>query len=220
MTHAYEETYLDDAINNLGEMIDYAVCDCKYEADEFFAFFLSSGIAKEFEQGNPKYVAGMSGVELASEVIYRVYGKYLSVPATQAVDKSPEFWSGWILAYYQWFSGNRFSHIHAVLKIADILELYPTLHEADISKFVNIANCRMAHHWQNGETALAYTRKLKGMPQRELAEKSGVALRMIQLYEQRQNNINKAQVSTLLAVAKVLHCEIEDLMEPTVQAEA
>ena len=54
MTNAYNELYLDDAMQNLGDMIDYAVCDLGFEPDEFFGWFISSGIASRFERGNPK----------------------------------------------------------------------------------------------------------------------------------------------------------------------
>lgn len=36
---------------------------------------------------------------------------------------------------------------------------------------------------------------------------------MIQLYEQKQNDISKAQVNIVLNLAKVLGCEVEDLIE-------
>lgn len=44
----------------------------------------------------------------------------------------------------------------------------------------------------------------------------GAALRMIQLYVQKQNDINKAQAGTLLSLAKTLGCEMQDLMERSV----
>ena len=62
-------------------------------------------------------------------------------------------------------------------------------------------------------TTLARLRKARGLSQKELAEASGVALRMIQLYEQRQNDINKAQASSLQSLAHALGCRIEDLFE-------
>ena len=71
MIRAYEETYLNDAMNNLGDMFDYALCDLGYEPEAFFSEFLISGVAECFENGNPKYVAGLSGPELAVEVISR-----------------------------------------------------------------------------------------------------------------------------------------------------
>ena len=36
MTHAYSKSYLDDAMQNLGDMLDYAIVDCGYASDEFF----------------------------------------------------------------------------------------------------------------------------------------------------------------------------------------
>ena len=43
--------------------------------------------------------------------------------------------------------------------------------------------------------------------------RSGVSLRSIQMYEQRQKNINKARVESLYKISKVLGCTIEDLIE-------
>ena len=72
MMHAYPETYLNDAMNNLGNMFDYGLVDLHYDPERFYEQFLTSGVAKQFEQGNPKYVAGLSGPELAIEVIYQM----------------------------------------------------------------------------------------------------------------------------------------------------
>ncbi len=44
----------------------------------------------------------------------------------------------------------------------------------------------------------------------QLADASGVALRMVQLYEQRQNDLSKAQVGVVISLAKALGCEVED----------
>lgn len=75
MIHAYEETYLNDAMNNLGDMLDYAINDLGYDLEAFYSQFLISGVAESFAKGNPKYIAGLSGIELASEVIYRTENK-------------------------------------------------------------------------------------------------------------------------------------------------
>ena len=69
MTPAYEEMYLNDAMRAMGEMLDYAVHDCGCSGDLFFTQFLSSGVAEQFERGNPKFVGGMSGVERAREAV-------------------------------------------------------------------------------------------------------------------------------------------------------
>jgi len=214
MTHAYEETYLDDAMNNLGDMLDYAVNDCGLEAEEFFGHFIVSGVAEAFERGNPKYVAGLSGPELASEVMYRTDRFRLDIPSAENIDKSPEYWVGWILAYYQWYSMRRFSDMQKNgLTISRVLSLYPTLHEADISKFVSVADKIIKQNMTVGISNLQRIRKASGMTQKELAGASGAALRMIQLYEQRKHDINKAQAMTLTKIAHVLGCTVEDLLE-------
>jgi transcriptional regulator with XRE-family HTH domain len=49
--------------------------------------------------------------------------------------------------------------------------------------------------------------------QAELAKLSGASIRSIQMYEQRNKDINKASVETVLRMATVLGCTIEDLIE-------
>ena len=57
-----------------------------------------------------------------------------------------------------------------------------------------------------------------GCSQAELARLPGVSLRSIQMYEQRNKNINKASVETAHRLAKVLGCRVEDLMEYSLNA--
>ena len=63
------------------------------------------------------------------------------------------------------------------------------------------------------ETNLAKFRKNAGLSQRKLAEYSNVSLRSIQLYEQRQLDINSAEAIKLYQISKVLGCNMEDLLE-------
>ena len=91
--------------------------------------------------------------------------------------------------------------------------MYPTLHEADINKFVSVAEEVFAERKKKSETNLSRLRKAHGLSQRELAETSSVALRMIQLYEQKKNDMNKAQAASLQNLARALGCRIEDLFE-------
>lgn len=63
------------------------------------------------------------------------------------------------------------------------------------------------------ETNLKQLRKRAGLGQSELAEASGVPLRTIQQYEQRQKSINKAQAQYLIMLARALYCNAEDLIE-------
>ena len=51
------------------------------------------------------------------------------------------------------------------------------------------------------------------MSQSDLAKYSNVSLRPIQLYEQRQLDINSAEAIKLYQISKVLGCNMEDLLE-------
>lgn len=203
--------YLDDAMRNLGEAFDYAVNCCGIELEHFFWLFVTGGIADQFGAGVPKYVSGMSGTELVCEIVSRS-GMKMQMPESQIeYQYSPEYWCGWILAYYQWFTGKKFKNIGKKVTMQEILKLYPTLHEASEDKFVDTIN-QMIQRKEN-TTQLQKLRKAVGYSQKTLSEKSGVTLRMIQQYEQRARDINKASGIHLLALARTLGCKIEDLME-------
>lgn len=211
MKHAYNEGYLDDAMENMGEMVDYAVNVCHMDIEEFWKLFLASGWAEEFEKGSPKAVCGMSGTEMVYEVFDKSGMSGLDFPIQIEYARSREYWSGWILAYYQWLTGKSFKDIHKALNMKEIQRLYPTLHEASEDKFVEVADRIIAEH--TASTKLQQLRKNSGYSQSELAERSGVSKRMIQQYEIGAKDINKAAGATLFAMARVLGCEVEDLIE-------
>ncbi len=211
MIHAYDNQYLDDAMKCLGEAIDYAVNSCQMNMDRFLDLFIGTGYAEQFASGVPKYVSGISGTELVMDVLIKS-GTDINFPQAQIdYDYSPQYWCGWILAYYQWYTGRNFKDIQKHIAMQEIEKLYPTLHEASEKKFVDTVN-RMIRK-KNPPTRLQTQRKISGYSQRELAEKVGVNLRTLQQYEIRAKDINKAAGATLLALSKVLGCRVEDLLE-------
>jgi DNA-binding transcriptional regulator YiaG len=211
MTHAYNEKYLSNAVSVFSEMIDYAVNDLKIDGDEFLRMFIISGAAKQFERGNPRYVAGRSGIEIANEVIEKVKDERPSAESSFKESKTPEYWAGWALSQYQWETAKPFEAILRYLTFATIVKMYPVLHEADITKFIEVADSVAAK--QNAPTNLKRIRSAAGITQDKLAAESGVSLRSIQMYEQRNKDINKAQAISLTRIAHVLGCETEDLLE-------
>ena len=211
MTHAYSELYLSDAKKSLATMFDYAVHDCNYEIDWVVEIFLKSGYAKRFETGNPSVIGGMSGVELTRNIVYTVYNEDLVIEAVQPIDKSPEYWAGWALADYQWYSGYRFKDIFEKISMSEIVNMYHLFHEMDIRHFYDAMDKRMSQ--QTRDTNLKKIREASGLSQNELAKKSGVSLRSIQMYEQRRNNINNAQYNVLKAITDVLGCKVEEVLE-------
>ena len=211
MIHAYDNQYLDDAMKCLGEAMDYAANSCQMDMDQFLELFIGTGFSEQFAIGVPKYVSGVSGTELVMDVLTKAGIDIEFPPAQTDYDYSPQYWCGWILAYYQWYSGRSFKEIQKHITMQQIEKLYPTLHEASEKKFVDTVN-RMIRK-KNPPTRLQAQRKISGYSQRELAEKVGVNLRTLQQYEIRAKDINKAAAVTLLALAKVLGCRVEDLLE-------
>lgn len=63
------------------------------------------------------------------------------------------------------------------------------------------------------ETNLKQYRTQIGLSQSALAKISGVPLRTIQQYEQRQKNINKANVESIQRLSSSLCCKPSELME-------
>ena len=206
---AYDEEYLPLAQRVMGDMLDYAVNTLDFELNDFYTMFLISGMAAQFEMGNPAFTAGKNGCEVAKEVL-SLSG--LPVPDTEDVmylDKTPEYWTGWVLAYYQWHSVKTFKRIQRVIPVAEVCSMYNPLHEADIRMFVEIVDKRMEE--DRKQSRLKRLRAYARLSQRELADQSGVPLRQIQLFEQGERDISKTQAQTLQKLARALHVPSETL---------
>ena len=211
MIHAYDKIYLDKARTALGRMLDFAVYDLKYDIEDFFALFITSGIAARFEKGDYSVIVGMSGVELAYKVLELTKGEENRIKPQYSADRSEEYWAGWALAYYQWDTALSFEEIVRAVPMKRIVQMYSPYHEMDIRQFCDKMNER--YRTAQPETNLKALRQRSGLSQRELSEQSSVPLRTIQQYEQRQKSINKAQAEYLFMLARSLCCEIEDLLE-------
>lgn len=212
MMHAYDKLYLEVARTSLGRMLDFAVYELKYDLTAFFDMFIISGVAHRFGQGDCNILAGMSGIELAYLVLEKTVADYERVEPRFTAERSPEYWTGWALAYYQWYTGISFAAIVSLVPVADIRALYRPYHEMDIRHFTDRMNELCTQHKR--ETNLKRFRLSAGLTQKELAAKSGISVRTIQQFEQRQKDINKAQINKLLPLSRALYCEIESLLEP------
>ena len=211
MMRAYQEIYLSKAQSLLGDAFDYAVNNCGISGNDFVKMFIVSPVSKRIENGEPAFLAGKSGIEIVRGIVAETKGQEIQIESQEHFGRSVEYWIGWAVAYYQWYSDRKYSDIFKVISFADLQKMYYTLHEADITKFVDIVDSRMKEYFP--ETNLKRIRKAYGCTQSELSELSGVSLRSIQMYEQRNKNINKASVDTMYRLAKVLGCTIEDLLE-------
>ncbi|MBR1837139.1 MAG: helix-turn-helix transcriptional regulator [Kiritimatiellae bacterium] len=210
---AYPETYLDDAMRTLGEAVDWAARVRGIAPARFLAAFSASGVADAFGAGVPKFVAGLSGAGLAREVLRRAGEPEAAGDVDGRCDidgETPEFWTGWILAWYQWRTALPFRAILAFLPAEELHGMFATLHEASEERcgaaFDAIRRAR------RGATALARARKAAGLTQAQLSARSGVALRSIQQWEQRAKDIGRAAARSVVAIARVVGTTTDSLL--------
>lgn len=138
MTHAYSNLYLDSAQDILGNALDWIANTCDEDIAKFCDLFSQSRIAAMFENGYPKYVAGCNGAELANFVMEDLNLPEYDYPYEFYADKSPEYWAGWVLAYFQWEKSLSFKEILQAVPISKILDLYPMGHEQDVRNIADI----------------------------------------------------------------------------------
>lgn len=213
MMSAYDKAYLADALEVLAEAFDFAAREERLGVQRFFDLFVQTGIAEAFGGGSPRYVAGISGVELALLVCERAGIPF--VPDRDALhaplDRSPEYWCGWIIAYVQWRSGRSFASLQETVKVKELVRLYDPLHEASEDRAAD--EIELFIERKALPTRLQTIRKARGMTQERLAKASGLSLRAIQQYEQRVKDINGSRARKLYSLARALGCTMEDLLE-------
>lgn len=209
MTHAYSQLYLNKSSRAVGNMLHDAVLEFGMNGAEFLKLFIQSDVARQIESGNPKYIAGKSGLELFLEVMEKTTGQSYTADLIESYDRSDVYWAGWMLTHYQWYSGRTFKNILDTVPYDELLGLYGTLHEADIQKSYDVLDA----HFSKTESRLKTVRKHCGLTQEALANESGVSLNTIRAYEQKSKALNKAQFGTVMRLAKALKCDVSELLE-------
>ena len=207
MIHAYDKSYLGDVMSNLGAMMEYGTCALGYSAEEIYSLFISSGIAGNIERGHPRYLAGLSGFELALIAT----GKEPAPLMTSC--HGPEYWAGWALAGLQWETGRSFWEFELYgLGIRTVIDMYEPYHEADITKFLRDAQSIMDRRSSECPPLLKRYRKAAGLTQEELALKSGTSVRAIRSYEENARSLSRAESGALQNLSRALGCRMEDLL--------
>ena len=234
MTHAYDEILLERASGSLGRMLDYSVYSLHYDVAVMTDLFIASGAAALFERGDIRTIAGMSGVELAYAVLERSGVPYERTQPRYTKGLSPEYWCGHTMAHIQWETGagfdqimrsfspsgfissyrnKRLSFLDALpLDISDeersekIMSFGTQFAEDAVSGFILPAG-NGSYPYTTGDTPLRKMRIKNGLSQSGLAKASGVPLRTIQQYEQRQKDLSKARAEYLIAFSRALGCD-------------
>lgn len=208
-THAYSQLYLSKSSRAIGNMLHDAVIEFGMNGEDFLKRFIQSNVAEEIESGNPKYIAGKSGLELFLEVMEKTTGITYDAKLIESYERSPVYWVGWMLTHYQWYSSHTFKSIIDTVPYNELLGLYGTLHEADIEKSYEVLDT----HLGRNESKLKTTRKHCGLTQEDLANESRVSLNTIRAYERKSKDINKAQSDIVLRLARALKCNMTDLLD-------
>ena len=229
MIHAYDKVLLERAADTLGRMLDYSVYSLHYDIAAMMELFIASGISALFERGDIRTIAGMSGVELAYEVLEKSGIAFERTQARYTKSLSPEYWCGYTLARLQWETGISFGELvrsfsvqsfisgYAKSRVSflDALPLDLTAEERSarakafglgysseaVSGFISSVSDK------DQDTPLKKMRIKNGLSQSGLAKASGVPLRTIQQYEQRQKDFSKARSEYLIALSRVLGCD-------------
>lgn len=253
MTHAYDKICLERAADTLGRMLDYSVYSLRCDITEVIDLFVASGVAAFFGRGDIRTIAGMSGIELAYEVLEKSGIVFERTQPRYTKSLSPEYWYGHALAHIQWetclpfdqivrsfspsaftagYASRRFSFLDGLpLDISEPersakIKEFGRQYTADaVTQFLSKAapdqNARSATQsparsadkgrklarTSADDTALKKMRIKNGLSQSALAEASGIPVRTIQQYEQRQKDLSKARAEYLIALARVLNCD-------------
>ncbi|MBR5355681.1 MAG: helix-turn-helix transcriptional regulator [Lachnospiraceae bacterium] len=211
MAQAYNETYLYDAMRNLGEMTEYAHDACGVDPDLALKYFIISGYADYFAAGNPRVVCGLSGTELFKEISKKCGADFDVWPEPLTKYTTEEYyWIGYILAYFQWHINKSFKAITEIIKPTDLIRMYPSLHTVSEEHAIEVIDD--LYRKKSQFNRLQEYRKRMGMTQSQLASASGVNLRTLQQYEIGSKDLSKAAAESVVSLSEVLHCKPEDLI--------
>ena len=129
-THPYSDSYVGEAQDWLGEFFETSVYALNIELKEVWRRFVQSRHSLLFSRGDPFTICGKSG----SEVAFDICGKRMK-KLPFIYDRTPEFWLGWSLAYYQWEKNIPFEFIANKINIEAMLLMHKKYHEMDIMHF-------------------------------------------------------------------------------------
>ena len=203
----------DYSCNHIRETIavcfDFAINTLKIKPDIFVNIFINSKAINKIEIMHPGYFFGMSGIEICQNILDEANIKYDKSIEYESLDRNIYYWLGDSLAYYAFNKNYRYKYVFSFISIESLLKMYDKYHEIDISYFVN----KLDEYRKLSPSKLKNIRENRRLSQNDLSLYSMVSLRTIRAYEQKQKDINKAEVMTVLKLAHTLNCSIDDILE-------
>lgn len=238
MTRAYDRSLLDRASDTLGRMLDFASRSMHYDVNTMMDLFCASGLASDFERGDIKLIAGMSGTELVYAVLSGSGLAYERTVPRHTGGLSPEYWCGHVLAHMQWetcltfrqvlngFSVQSFTAEYSKRRIEFLDSLPLSISEAERSQRLREFGEQFAAEAASSACGslsdasgpcgarLRDARLKCGFSQSGLASAAGIPVRTIQQYEQGQKDLRKARSEYIVALSRTLSCDAEQLLGP------
>lgn len=208
---SYSKEYLHTAKKNLANCFDYAINDQKIDGESFYSVFTNSKYTNLFESGNPSVIAGLSGMELAMNILNEKMQLKNFNKKIHKNGKTREYWIGYSICEYQWRTNISFKKIKDFISYKTLLSMYKIYHEMDIERFIEALD-EIRDEKNKNSIKLKEIRNAASLSQSELARLSGVNIRSIRAYEQNTNNIEKAEYRTLKQISKALKCDINDIV--------
>ena len=203
----------DYSCNHIRETIavcfDFAINTLKIKPDIFVNIFINSKAINKIEIMHPGYFFGMSGIEICQNILDEANIKYDKSIEYESIDRNIYYWLGDSLAYYAFNKNYRYKYVFSFISIESLLKMYDKYHEIDISYFAN----KLDEYRKLSPSKLKSIRENRKLSQNDLSLYSMVSLRTIRAYEQKQKDINKAEVMTVLKLAHTLNCSIDDILE-------
>lgn len=211
LARTLESAYLKDAMRTMGEAVDYGVNDCGVPLAPFLELLVAAETGECLKKTDPRVISGLSGVELAREIMAKS-GMGAGGPEPSLKQKaSPEYRIGRALACYSVGMGCGLRELLRLIKADDLMKLSDRIPEGDEGEW--LTGIERLVRRRSSISRLQVQRKISGLSQRKLAELSGVNLRTLQQYEIKSKDLSKASVSSVNALANVLGCRPEDILE-------
>lgn len=241
MIHAYDDALRETACDTFGRMLDFAVYSLHMDADNMLSLFAASGTSALFERGDIRTIAGMSGIELAYDVLDRCGIPYERTPSRHTHGLSAEYHLGICLAEIQHslslsfaeilkdfscrdfltdHSGSRTEYLSSLPINVDPDERIKGLLEFDKKHATKAAEQYIKSKLEkelgrNTGILLKNARIKNGLSQNALAKAANIPLRTLQQYEQGQKDIRKARSEYIISLASVLNKEPSEIIPPS-----
>lgn len=203
-------------INNLGICMSFACKYLDFQPNEFFKLFSSSNVSIEYAKANPKYIYGMSGIELAYEALIDLGFSPKDIDDYE-IEKDLNYWLGRVIGYMQYINNYSYKYLAEIINLNSLLDH----HEELASEGLGYINEYVFTNLVNGDSKsrLQSKRKLVDLSQSQLALKANINVRTLQQYEIKNKNINNASVKSVMKLAEAIGCKIDDILEYSLDKE-